>query len=271
MKRLLKFLARLYPSAWRNRYAAEFEALLEDRTPRARDAFDVLIGALTMQMTTMSLVRITLASCVFGLFAALAISFAVPPKYVSQALILVDAGADVAGHPSNNGSQNDIDAMLRNTLEDVLSRSSLTPIIQKYNLYSNGSAATPSDAAIVQMRKSITIAPVRPASPSPGLPGFIVYFTYPDPHIAQQVDADLVSLFTQANLRRRIASASGDGPRQPGETFSVLDAPNLPQKPSFPKRGLYGATGLLAGLAAGLMLTFVIRLWQRKPPTVDPL
>jgi hypothetical protein len=113
------------------------------------------------------------------------------------------------------------------------------------------------------MRKSISIESVRSASSSPGLPGFIVYFTYPDPHIAQQVDGDLVSLFAQANLRRRIASVSGDGPPQPGETFSVLDAPNLPQKPSFPKRGLFGAGGLLVGLIGGVVVAAIMG-WRRR-------
>ena len=36
MKRILKWLARLYPSAWRNRYGAEYEALLEQTQRRTR-------------------------------------------------------------------------------------------------------------------------------------------------------------------------------------------------------------------------------------------
>jgi hypothetical protein len=52
MKRTMRFLVWLYPSTWRKRYGAEFEALLEDATPSAQDAFDVFWGALKMQMTT---------------------------------------------------------------------------------------------------------------------------------------------------------------------------------------------------------------------------
>jgi len=51
MKRAMKLLARLYPSSWRERYGAEFEALLEDTNPSAWDAIDVLWGALKMQLT----------------------------------------------------------------------------------------------------------------------------------------------------------------------------------------------------------------------------
>ena len=41
MKRLIRFLARLYPTRWRERYGEEFDALLEDSLPRWRDAWDV--------------------------------------------------------------------------------------------------------------------------------------------------------------------------------------------------------------------------------------
>lgn len=49
MKRIMKFLARLYPSTWRTRYGAEYEALLDDATPRPRDAFDVAWVAVKLQ------------------------------------------------------------------------------------------------------------------------------------------------------------------------------------------------------------------------------
>jgi hypothetical protein len=52
MKWLCRFAARLYPSWWRRRYATEFEALLEDVTPGWRALFDVITGALTMQIKT---------------------------------------------------------------------------------------------------------------------------------------------------------------------------------------------------------------------------
>lgn len=259
MKRLLKLLARLYPSAWRNRYAAEFEALLDDRAPRLRDTFDVLLGALKMQMIRPSFARITLASCLFGLLAALAISFAVPAEYVSQSLILVGAGMDPAGHALGNGAPPDIDTVLPGTINDALASDSLAAIIQKYNLYPHESAGTPPDAAINEMRKNIAIERVQRPAASPGLPGFVIDFSYPDPHIAQQVDASLVSLFVQSNLRRRITSAPDDGPRQRGEVFMVMDAASLPQKPTFPKRSLFGVGGLLAGLVAGLTLAAFLR------------
>jgi len=265
MKRMLKFLARLYPSSWRERYAAEFEALLEEKPARARDVFDVILGALRMQLSTWSFVRITLSTALFGLMAALAISFAIPAKYVSQSLILMNRGTDATGHPNANLAHDDIDPILRGLMEKAFTKSALAQIIQKYKLYPRESTSMSPDAAVNQMRKDINIRPIRSNPPSAGLPGFVLYFSYSDPHTAQQVDADLVSLWTAANLRIQIGSATGDGPASQGETIFVPDPASLPQKPTFPKHGLFGAGGLLIGLAVGLMLACVVRIRMRMP------
>lgn len=50
MKRALKLLARLYPARWRDRYGAEFDALLDDISPSFGDLCDVLGGALRARM-----------------------------------------------------------------------------------------------------------------------------------------------------------------------------------------------------------------------------
>jgi ABC-type transporter Mla subunit MlaD len=73
MKRAMKLLARLYPSSWRERYGAEFEALLEDANPSAWHAIDVLWGALKMQLTgiTISISGKTLKVAVVALGAIL--------------------------------------------------------------------------------------------------------------------------------------------------------------------------------------------------------
>ena len=42
--------------------------------------------------------------------------------------------------------------------------------------------------------------------------------------------------------------------RQQGEQFKVMDEPNLPDEPSYPKRGVFLTGGLAAGLGLGLLL-----------------
>lgn len=39
------FLVRLYPKQWRDRYGAEFRALLDDHPPGLRDALDIIVNA----------------------------------------------------------------------------------------------------------------------------------------------------------------------------------------------------------------------------------
>lgn len=52
MRTLIRWAARLYPATWRNRYAAEFDALLDDISPCLRDVFNVIGDALRTRATT---------------------------------------------------------------------------------------------------------------------------------------------------------------------------------------------------------------------------
>ena len=52
MRRWIELAARCYPAAWRERYGDEFAALLEEAEPHWRDVWDVLRGALSMQVKT---------------------------------------------------------------------------------------------------------------------------------------------------------------------------------------------------------------------------
>jgi hypothetical protein len=49
---LIRWAARLYPATWRNRYAAEFDALLDDISPSLGDLCDVLGDVLRVRATT---------------------------------------------------------------------------------------------------------------------------------------------------------------------------------------------------------------------------
>ena len=52
MRTLIRWAARLYPPRWRNRYAAEFDALFDDISPSLGDAFDVIGDVLRVRVTT---------------------------------------------------------------------------------------------------------------------------------------------------------------------------------------------------------------------------
>ncbi len=61
MRTLIRWAARLYPEAWRERYAAEFDALLEDISPSFRDLLDVLGGALKARVNAASSLSLAVA------------------------------------------------------------------------------------------------------------------------------------------------------------------------------------------------------------------
>ena len=51
MRNLIRWASRLYPARWRNRYASEFDALLDDISPSLGDVFDVIAQALRAHRT----------------------------------------------------------------------------------------------------------------------------------------------------------------------------------------------------------------------------
>jgi uncharacterized protein involved in exopolysaccharide biosynthesis len=254
MKRVLKFLALLYPSAWRKRYGVEYEALLDQGMPRARDAFDVLWAAAKMHMTSWGFVRIVLPFAIAGTLIAAAISFAIPPQYVSQTVILVTVGDGAAGPKDETIGRDSADASLRDLKGTLLSDASLTPIIQKLDLYPRDRTRMPQEGMINQMRRDIYF---RPVMKGPGQSAFALQFSYPDPHAAQRVDAELVSAMMESHLRLSMNHSSTTPDRH--ETFRVEHAANLPLGPSFPQRGVFGAGGLFAGIGGGLILASVMR------------
>jgi polysaccharide chain length determinant protein (PEP-CTERM system associated) len=139
--------------------------------------------------------------------AAIALTFVIPPVYESQSLVLIDQQKvpEDFVHPIVN---EDLDNRVASMNEQILSRSSLQPIVDKYNLY--GDQRLDMDARIDKVRKDITLQAIRSQiSHGDGLPGFKIFFKASDPRTAAQVCADLTSLFTKVNLNSREAAAEG--------------------------------------------------------------
>ena len=89
MRTLARWVARLYPEAWRLRYGVELEALLEDVGPGAGDLWDLARGALFMQMTNVSFWKIVAGCAVAGTLAAGIVASTLPDRYVSTAVIRI--------------------------------------------------------------------------------------------------------------------------------------------------------------------------------------
>jgi len=138
---------------------------------------------------------------------AVVATFYIPPQYVSQTLVLIDQ-QKVPENFVPSVVTEDINSRLASMKEQILSRSSIQPIIEKFNLYDDQHLSM--DDRITLARKSIDIQPITSEiSRSNGLPGFKIFFTARDAHTAQEVCAEITTLFTGANLRSRSEAAEG--------------------------------------------------------------
>lgn len=136
-----------------------------------------------------------------------ALTFIVSPQYVSQTLILVEQ-QKVPDDYVRPVVVEDITARLASMKEQILSRSRLEPIIERFNLY--GTKKMSMDDRIDLVRKNIDIKPIHSEmARTGGLPGFFISYKDSDAHTAQQVCGEIASLFVTANLNARAQSVEG--------------------------------------------------------------
>ncbi len=134
-------------------------------------------------------------------------SYLIPPRYLSQTLVLIQ-GQRVPDNYVRPVITADLDSRLASMKEQILSRSHLQPILERYNLY--GNQHMDMDDRIDMVRKDIEIKPIHSeVARSGGLPGFFITFKADDAHTAQLVCSDITSLFLNENIRLREQSAEG--------------------------------------------------------------
>lgn len=171
--------------------------MLGHRTLNVDDYF----GILKRRGWIIALPAILLALIGYG------ITYLVTPQYVSQTLILVEQ-QKVPDEYVKPVLEEDLTARLASMKEQILSRSRLEPIIERFNLYAKDKGSM--DDRIDQTRKNIDIKPIHSEmARTGGLPGFFISFKDADPHTAQQVCGEIASLFVTANLNARAQSAEG--------------------------------------------------------------
>jgi polysaccharide chain length determinant protein (PEP-CTERM system associated) len=138
---------------------------------------------------------------------ALSVTYLIAPEYMSQTLVIIDQ-QKVPGEYVTPVVSSDVDSRLASMKEEMLSRSRIQPIIERYSLFSNRHATL--DERIDMVRKGINIKPIRSEiARTAGLPGFFISFTANDARTAQLVCGEITSLFLSANLKSREDSAVG--------------------------------------------------------------
>ncbi len=146
---------------------------------------------------------------ILGPLLGYGISRLVPARYTSRTLVLVERQRvpDSFVKPVVTA---DLGQRLATMEEQILSRTRLQPIIDRYGLYKEDDL--PIDDKLDKMRADILVQPVQSdiiSKPNSGVAGFYVSFTASNPRIAQQVCSEIASMFMSENLRQREQAAQG--------------------------------------------------------------
>ena len=150
--------------------------------------------------------RLILICTVLLLSFGIGISHTLTPQYMSQTLVLIEQQKVPEDYVKPVVNE-DLGARLASMREQILSRSRIEPIIERFNLYSGSKYSM--DDRVDLTRKAIGITPISPGQSSRGMPGFYITFKAQDAHTAQQVCGEITSLFISANLSAREESAEG--------------------------------------------------------------
>jgi polysaccharide chain length determinant protein (PEP-CTERM system associated) len=157
--------------------------------------------------------KVILIPTLLAPLAGFLISYAFPPKYTSQSLVLVEE-QKVPDNYVKSVVTEDITQRIATMQQSVLSRNRLQPMIANLQLTKKGKSI---DDIIDDIRANLTVEPVVPditasAKKKPGgtdLPGFYVNFTTDNPHDAQQICSQLTSMLLEENLKIREGVAQG--------------------------------------------------------------
>ena len=153
---------------------------------------------------------VILIPALVGCVGAYLFSRTLANQYTSRTLVLVEEQA-VPDTYVKSVVTGDIGQRLGTMQEQILSRTRLQPIIEKFGLFGNDKGRVAMEDLVDRLRKDISITPIQSlVSTKEGeLPGFAIGFTANDPRLAQQVCAEITSMFIEENLHLREQRAEG--------------------------------------------------------------
>jgi protein tyrosine kinase modulator len=166
----------------------------EEREP----TLDDYIGILRRRWT------IILALSVVGCGLGFTTAHFLPKRYTSQTLVIVQQPR-VPGEYVKPVVSEATSERLVTMQQEILSRTRLEPIIQRFGLYGGDISRFPMEDLIARLRKAITITPLEPMAQTraQGLPGFTVSVDFDDPRLAQQICSTVTSMFVEQSIQLR--------------------------------------------------------------------
>src|SRR6267378_2511896 len=132
--------------------------------------------------------------------SAYVVSLFLPARYKSETVVLVEAPAVSSELVKPIGG--DTNQRLATMREEILSRTRLQQIMEKFSLYREDRGKYPMEELVARLRSSIDVSAVRPMdhTNANGLPGFTIDVIAGQPQLAQEICSEITSMFLQQNV-----------------------------------------------------------------------
>ncbi len=146
---------------------------------------------------------------VFGAIGVL-LAMALPKRYTSQTVVLVTRPT-VGPKYVDPVSTEDLNHRLSTMQEQILSRSRLEPVIQKFGLYKDEVGKAHIEDLVERLRNTISVSALEAmrGTEDRTLPGFYINVSFNDPQLAQQICAEVTSMFLSQNALATTKQAEG--------------------------------------------------------------
>ena len=159
---------------------------------------------------------------------AMSLAMVLPKKYTSQTLILVQQPT-VPSDIVKPVVTEDLNHRLASMQEQILSRTRLEPIIEKFGLYPELRGTVHIEDLVERLRTSIEVKPLvsMPGTQNQSLPGFYVGVTFNNPQLGQRICTEITSMFMEQNahaLEQQAARTTSFLSQQLDEAKANLDA-----------------------------------------------
>jgi polysaccharide chain length determinant protein (PEP-CTERM system associated) len=158
---------------------------------------------------------------------AYTVSLFLPARWTSETVVLVEQPS-VPEPIAKQLISGDLNERLATMQEQILSRTRLQQMIEKFGLYREEVGKRSMEELVARLRSSIQVSPVRPMAETRynGLPGFTVSVMAGQAQLAQQICTEITSIFMQQNIvlgQRRANDVSDFINKQLQEAKGKLD------------------------------------------------
>jgi succinoglycan biosynthesis transport protein ExoP len=142
-----------------------------------------------------------------GLVVSTVVAYFMQDTYVSHALVRI-VPQQIADNLVQNVNNQQLVDHINGMAESILSRNTLTNLINTYHLYRSELKTDNLEDVINKMKTSIVIKPTQGITnvSGKGLPAMEIDFTYSDAHLAKAVCDDIVARFMSQNTEDSLAS-----------------------------------------------------------------